>query len=111
MPPNLALRARVVVHPPKVIAVGHRRERPIQRQDFETMPWQVELPNDFRPKQRNDVGALRKQETRNNLFSNRRPTKHMAPLQSQHLLAGLGEISRIDQDTVPAAKKYYFVCF
>ena len=73
------------------------------------MPWQIELPNDFRPKQRNNVGALRKQETRNNLFSNRRPTKHMAPFQSQHLLAGLGEISRIDQAIVPAANHNHIV--
>ena len=34
MAANFALRARVIVHSPEVISIGHRRERAIERQDF-----------------------------------------------------------------------------
>jgi hypothetical protein len=57
-------RSRVVVHAPEVIPGEHRRERAVERQDFEAMLGQLQLAEDFRPQQRHHVRADRELETR-----------------------------------------------
>ena len=46
---DLAARARVIVDAPKMVAVGHRRERAVERKYFQPVTRQIELANDFRP--------------------------------------------------------------
>ena len=50
---------RVIVHAPEVVAVRHRRERAVERQDLQAVPWQIELANDLGPQQRHHIGADR----------------------------------------------------
>ena len=57
VPGDLAVRRRVVVRPPERVAVRHRRESAVERQDLESVPRQFELANDLGPEQRHDVGA------------------------------------------------------
>src|SRR5437667_242257 len=52
---DLAPRLAVIVHPPEIIAVGHRREGSVQRQDFQPMPRQVELADDLWSQQRYNI--------------------------------------------------------
>ena len=56
---DLALCLRVIVDAPQVIAVRHRREGAVERQDLEAVARQIEIADDLRPQQRHDVRADR----------------------------------------------------
>jgi hypothetical protein len=93
----------VVVDAPEVIAAGHRRERSVERQDLETAARQVELADDLRAEQRDDIRADGKLEPGKDLFGDRRTTEHMAPLEDEHLAPRTGEVGRGGQPVVAAA--------
>ena len=77
MASNLAPSFGVIVYAPEVVAVRHRREGAVQRENFQTMPRQIKLTNDLRPQQRHDVGTDGKLETGKELFGNRRAAHHI----------------------------------
>jgi hypothetical protein len=100
---DLAARLGVVVDAPEVIAVEHRREGPVEREDLEAVPGQVELADDLGPQERDDVGADRELESREDLFGHRRAAEHVAPLEDEDLLSGAREVRGVDEAVVPAS--------
>ena len=100
---DLAPGARVVVHPPEVVPVRHRRERAVEGQDLEAVPGQVQLADDLGPQQRDDVGADRELEAREHLLGDGGAAEHVAALEHEHLLARAREVGRGDEPVVPAA--------
>src|SRR5206468_9466385 len=44
---DFATRLGVIVHTPKVVAIRHRGERSIQRQNLHAMSWKIQLSNDL----------------------------------------------------------------
>ena len=100
---DLAARLAVIVDAPQVVAVGHRRERAVERQDFESVAGQIEFANDLRPQQRDDVGADRKLEAGKDLLGTGSSAENVPALENQNFLAGFGEIGGVDQAVVAAA--------
>src|ERR1043166_8248316 len=100
---DLAARPRVVVDAPEVVAVGHRRERPVERKNFQPEARQVKLANDLRPQERDHVRADRELEARKDFFSDRRAAEHVPTLKNQNALAGARQVRRVHQPVVPAA--------
>ena len=47
---EFALRARVIVHAPEIVAIEHRCERAVERENFEAMARKVEFANNLGPK-------------------------------------------------------------
>ncbi len=101
--PNLAHGLAVIVHPPQVVAVQHRREGAVQGKDFETVPRKIEVADDFRPQQRDHVRAHRELEAREDLFRNRGAAEDVTTLQHQDLFPCSRQICGVDQAVVPAA--------
>ena len=81
MPGDLASRLVVIVHAPQVIAVGHRRERAVERQQLHAVARQIELADDLGPQQRDDVGADRELESREHFLGDCRAAEHVTPLE------------------------------
>jgi hypothetical protein len=52
---DLAARLRVVVDAPEMVAVQHRRERAVERQDLQAVAREIQIPNDLRAQQRDHV--------------------------------------------------------
>ena len=100
---DLAPRLRVIVDPPQIVAARHRRERAVEREDLEAVPRQVELPDDLRPQQRDDVGADRELEPRKHFLGDRGAAHQVPPLEHQHLAPGPRQVRGVDEPVVPAA--------
>ena len=66
------------------------------------MTGQVELANDLRPEQRDDVRADRIAEAGKELLGNGGAAEDVPPLEDQHLPAGTGEIRGGGQAVVAA---------
>jgi hypothetical protein len=94
---------RVVVDPPQIVAVRHRRERAIEWQDFEAVARQVQFPDDFRAQQRDDVRADGEAKALEHLFGNGGAAEDMAALEHEHLPPGFRQICRGCQAVVPTA--------
>ena len=103
MSQDFPARLGVVIHPPKVVAVRHRREGPIKREDLEAVPREVELPDDLGPEQRDHVGTDGEFEPWENFLSDRRSAEHVTALQDQDLLSRASQVGRVDQAVVTAA--------
>ena len=67
------------------------------------MPRQVELADDFRAQQRDDVRADGELEAREDLFRHRRAAEDVAALEHQHLAAGARQVGGGRQAVVAAA--------
>ena len=89
---DLAARPGVIVHAPQIVAVGHRREGAVERQDFEAVPRQIEVADDLGPQQRHDVRADGELETRKDFFGDGCAAEDVAAFQHQHLAPGAREI-------------------
>src|SRR5260221_14323351 len=76
----------------EIVAVLHRYERIIKREQFETVLGQMQVANDFGPEEADDIGTDRVFEARVNLFRNGGPTDQMAAFEHQHFETGAGEI-------------------
>ena len=103
MPRDLASRLVVIVDAPQVIAVGHRRERAVERQQLHAVARQIELADDLGSQQRDDVGADRELESGKHFLGDGRAAEHVAPLEHDDLAARAREIRRARQPVVPAA--------
>src|SRR5450432_1077086 len=99
---NFADGFGVVVHAPEVIAVGHGRKGAVERQNFETVSWKVELADDFRTQQGDYVRTFGKKKTGDDLFGNGGATENVAALEDQNFFAGLGQVGGVDQSVVTA---------
>ena len=100
---EFAARFSVIVLAPEIIAAGHRRDRAVEREDFQAVAREIEIANDFRAKQRDNVREDGKFETGNDFFGNGRAAENIATLENQDFLACLGEIRRIHEAVVAAA--------
>ena len=103
MTSDFAARLRMIVDAPQIIAVRHRRERAVKRKNLEAMSGQVELANDFWPKQRNHIRADRKLESGKHFFRHRRAAKHMAPLEHEHFFTGFRQVGGVYQTVMAAS--------
>jgi hypothetical protein len=103
VPRDLAPRLAVIVHAPQVVAVRHRRERTVERENLETVSREIELADDLRAQERDDVGGDRVLEARVDLLGDRRAADDVAALEHEHLPSGAGEVGRADQAVVAAA--------
>jgi hypothetical protein len=103
MPGDLATRPCMIVDPPEVIAVRHRCEGAVERQNLETVPRQLELADDFRPQQRHDVRAHGEAEAGEHFFGDCGTAEDVAPLEDEHLPTRAGQIRRSCQAVVSAA--------
>src|SRR5215471_11357447 len=103
MPRDLTARLRVIVDAPEVVAVRHRRERAVERQDLEAVPRKIELPDDLRPQQRDDVRCDRELETRKDLLRDGGPAEHVAAFENEDSPPGACEVRRVDEPVVSAA--------
>ena len=100
---DLAAGLGVVVDAPEVVAVEHRREGAVEREDLEAVARQVEVPDDLGPQERDDVGADRELEAGEDLLGHRRAAEDVAPLEDEDLLAGAREVGGVDQAVVAAS--------
>ena len=94
------MRFSVIVHPPEIITIRHGRKSAVERKDFESMAGEIEVADDFGPKQRNNVGADREPEAGKNLFCHCSPAEYMPPLKYQNFFSGAREIGRIGETVV-----------
>ena len=67
------------------------------------MARQIELADDLRPQQRDDVRADRELEARKHFFGDRRAAEHVPPLEHEDLPPRAREIRGVDQAVVAAA--------
>ena len=67
------------------------------------MAGQIELADDLRPQQRDDVRADGEMEAGKDLFGDRRAAEHVAALEHEHLPPGAGQICGRGQAVVAAA--------
>ena len=100
---DLAMGLAVVVHAPQVIAVRHGRERAVERQDFQAVAGKIEVANDLRPQQRDDVGADRELESGEDFFGDRRAAEHVPALEHQNFFPGARQIGGVGQAVVASA--------
>src|SRR6266508_887946 len=98
---DLPARLEVVVDAPEIVAVRHRGERSVQRQNLETVPRQVQLADDLGPQQRDDVGRDGKMEAREDLFGDRRSAQDVSPLEHENLATRSREVGRVNETVVP----------
>ena len=103
MPQNLAARAAVIVDAPQIVAVRHRRERAVERQHFEAVARQVEIANDLRTQQRDDVRADGDVEAGKHFLGDRGAAEHVPALEHEHTAACARQICRVRQAVVAAA--------
>ena len=82
MAANFAAGFGVIVHAPQVIAVGHGRKRAVERQNFQAVARKIELANDFRAKQRDDVRAFGEKKAGDDFFGNSGAAENVAALQN-----------------------------
>src|SRR5580700_513498 len=106
---DLAMRFAMVVHPPQVVAVRHRRERAVERQDFKSMSRKIQVANDLRSQQGDYVRAHRELEAGKNFFGTGRSAEHITAFEDENLLARASQIGGIDQTVVAAANHNHIV--
>src|SRR5580698_2010015 len=96
-------RFTVIVLTPEVVAVGHGGQGAVEREDLQPVPREIEIANDFRPQQRNDVGEDREFKSGDDFFGDGCAAQDVAFFQDQNFFAGLGEIRRVHQAVMAAA--------
>jgi hypothetical protein len=92
----------VVVHAPQGVVV-ERRDRAVERQDLQTVPGQLQLADDLRPKQRDHVGVHREPEPGEDLLRHGGPAQNVPALQNQDPLARFGQVRGGREAVVSAA--------
>ena len=114
---QLAHRPAVVVDSPQVVAaalgralaLAQRGERPVERQDVEAVLRELEVADDLRPQQRDDVREDAEAEAREQLLGHSGATEDWPLLEDQRLQAGAREVGRADQAVVAAADDHRVV--
>ena len=93
----------VIVDTPQVVAVEHRRERAVERQNLEAVARQIQFADDLRAKQRHDVRTDREPEAGKHLFGDGGAAEDVPALDHQHLAPGSRQVRGGRQPVVPAA--------
>ena len=81
----------------KVVAVFHRCDGALERQDVQPMPRQIEVADDLRPQQADDVGKRRELEAGEDLFGDGCTADTGPAFEHEDRFPGAREISRRHQ--------------
>ena len=100
---DLAAGLVVIVDAPQVIAVRHRRQRAVERQQLHAVARQIEVADDLGPQQRDDVRADRELEAGKDLFGDGGAAEHVPALEHEHLASRAREVGRAGQAVVAAS--------
>ena len=109
--------AAVVVDAPQVVAAtalwtlagAERRERAVERQDVQAVLGQVQVPDDLRPQQADDVAGDREAEARDDLLGDGGAAQDVPALQDQRLEPGPRQVRGGDEAVVPSADDHRVV--
>jgi hypothetical protein len=85
------------------LALVERRERTVEREDVETVAWQVELADDLGPQQRNDVAEDREPKAREELLGDRRTAEDMPLLEHDCPHPGPRQVRGADEPVMATA--------
>ena len=97
------MRLAVIVHAPEIIPAGHGSERTVEGQNFKAAAGKVEVANNLRAEERDDVGADRELESGENFFGDRRAAEHVTALEHEDLLPRAREICGVSEAIVASA--------
>ena len=100
---DFAARFAVIVRAPEMIAVGHGRQGAVERKNFQAVAGKIEVANNFRAKQRDDVRKNGKFEAGDDFFGDGSAAENVAAFEDQNFFACFGEVGRIDKAVVAAA--------
>src|SRR5579862_670792 len=103
-------RSGMVIHPPQMVAVRHRRKCPVEGKNLHPVPRQIQFANDLRTQKGYDVRRNGEFEPRKDLFRHRRAAENMSALADEDLLARSRQVRGVDQ-AVMAAADYNNVVF
>src|SRR3954453_8728441 len=101
-------RPTVVVDAPEVVAttgggsltLSERRERPVQREDVESVPRELKVADDLGPQERHDVREHGEPKAREDLLGHGGAAEHVSLLEHERPEPGLGEIGGADEAVV-----------
>ena len=93
----------MIVNPPEVIAVGHGSEGAVQRQDFQSVPGQVEVTNNLRTKEGDHVRTNRELESGEDFLGDGRAAHDVAPLQHHYFFSRASKVGGIHQAVMSTA--------
>ncbi len=99
----LAMRLAVIVHAPQMVAVRHRSESAVERQDLKSVAGKIEVANNLGPQQRDDVRANGKLEAGKNFFRASRAAEDVAALEHQDFLSRFRQIGGVGEAVVASA--------
>src|ERR1700676_5764699 len=100
---EFAARLCMIVHTPEVVSVRHGCHRAIEREDFESVARQIEVTDDFRAQERNDVRKNGELEAGNDFLCDGGAAEEVAPSEDKDLLARAPQIGGVDKAVVTAA--------
>ena len=100
---NLAPGLIMIAPLREIVAVVHRRHGTGQRQDFEPMARQLEVTDDFRAQQADDVGKFGEAITGKDFLSDSGPSNNLTTFQHHNLLARTRKIGSSDQTVMTRA--------
>ena len=108
---DFAARLRVIIDAPEIIAIGHRRERAVEREDFQPVAREIEIANNFRAQQRDDIRKNGKLKTGDDFFGDGCAAEHVAAFEDEDFFPRAGEIGRVHKAVVAAADHDCVVSF
>ena len=103
VPRDLATRVLVIVGPPQVVAIRHRRERAVERQNLEAVPAELQLLDDLGTQERHDVRAHRELEAVEHFLGHGGAAQHVTAFEDQDLAARPRQVGGGRQPVVAAA--------
>ena len=103
------MRLAVIVDAPQMVAVGHRGESAVEREDLKSVAWKVEVANDLGPQQRDDIRTNGKLEAGKHFFGASRAAKDVAALEHEHFLSRFRQIGGVGEAIVASANHYYVI--
>src|SRR6266481_5084594 len=92
----------VIVHAPQIVAIRHRGECSIKREDLHPVPGQIQFSNDLRTEKGHDVRRDGEFESRKNFFGDRRAAEHMPALADQNVLACSRQVCGVNKTVMSA---------
>ena len=95
MPQNFAPRAAVIVHAPQVVAVGHRRERAVERQHFEAVAGRSRSRMICGRSSETTYEQTEMWKPGNTSSVTAAPPSDVPALEHEHAAAGAGQICRV----------------
>ena len=99
---ELAACLGMIVYTPEIVAAGHGSERAVEWKNFEAVAGKIEIADNFRAQERNNVRKNRKLKARKDFFGDGCASQNVTAFQNQDFLTGSREIGRVHQAVVAA---------